>query len=69
MISVTHSPPLAYSITRYKVFSVSITSKSLTGVGERGTDSGFKGGRKKMSVELQQEMEREKGRSSGEKGV
>lgn len=46
--SDTHSPPLAYSITRYKVFSVSITSKSLTGVGERGTDSEFKGGRKKM---------------------
>ena len=28
-------PPLAYSITRYKVFSVSITSNNLTGRGER----------------------------------
>lgn len=30
-----HLPPLAYSITRYKVFSVSITSKSLTAGGKR----------------------------------
>lgn len=29
--SDTHLPPLAYSITRYRVFSVSMTSKSLTG--------------------------------------
>lgn len=29
------SPPLAYSITRYRVFSVSMTSKSFTGGGDR----------------------------------
>lgn len=39
-----HLPPLAYSITRYKVFSVSITSKSLTGSGEREAAKEDRGG-------------------------
>lgn len=32
-------PPLAYSITRYSVLSVSMTSKSFTARGDRETDS------------------------------
>lgn len=39
----THLPPLAYSITRYKVFSVSITSNSLTGGGEKKTGDRVRG--------------------------
>lgn len=47
--SDTHSPPLAYSITRYKVFSVSITSNSLTGGRERKAGGG--GGESKVKGE------------------
>lgn len=67
--TVTHLPPLAYSITRYKVFSVSITSKSLTGGGERDKDRGLESEGKVKRVEMGQQETERKGRSSANKRV